>query len=64
MWKLTKDPKVQTYIHIQCILSYLVCELSDPDNFVNHFRKIPANKRSRLLSRSSVATSLKVDLQP
>lgn len=42
--------------------SYLVYELSDPDNFVDHLGQVSANKRPRLFSRDSMATTLKVCL--
>lgn len=44
-------------------LSYLVYELSDPDNFVDHLREVPANEWPRLVSRASMATTFKVSLQ-
>lgn len=50
-----------TYTHT---FIYLVYELSDPDNFVDHLGKVPANEWPRLVSRSSMATALKVSLQP
>lgn len=43
-------------------LSYLMYELSDPNYFVDHLREVPADEWPRLVSRSSMATTLKVGL--
>lgn len=41
----------------------LVYKLLDPDYFVDHLRKVPANGRPRFVSRVSMATVLKVTLE-
>lgn len=43
--------------------SYLMYELSDPDDLVHHLRQVPADGRPGLVSRVSMATALKVSLQ-
>lgn len=45
------------------MLCYLVCELSDPDDFVHHLREVPANEWTRFVSRASMASVLKISLQ-
>lgn len=53
---------VVNHIH-RHTLCYLVYELSDPDNLVDHLREVPANEWPRLVSRASMASALKVRLQ-